>query len=336
MGQENRTRVDPVRVGVPDLRIEESGPEKNNTALAELAGSIREGLARMAVDAFAVGHQLLRAKQLCGHGKFQLRLADFGFEPRLAQNLMNVAANLGDKCETFSHLGLSVLYKLGAPSTPLKVVNEVVGLLERGESITGKLVDEKIRTAKGATRKRSRAEREAPPADLNRDDPVEHSTNAKPSPPSTTLTTTFEALPSCGEEVAAGDAETKNTKEFVPVLARPDCSVMSAYTAPDQQCDPPKSGDSDLNIAGRLVESKDATSPVRSRQQVEFANRKAYERLIKLKPETLDPICRALRECGNPVDLAMMLETFLAVRTRASSEACVGHRRSSAMVRSRS
>ena len=60
--------------------------------LSAIASSIRARLSSMQRDVFQIGYDLLRAKELLGHGKFhQWLAAEFAWSARTAQNFMNVA-----------------------------------------------------------------------------------------------------------------------------------------------------------------------------------------------------------------------------------------------------
>lgn len=118
--------------------------------LHNLATAVHESLKRMHHDVFAIGRALLRVKRLLPRGAFLPWLKDeFGWDARTAQRFMSVAARLDGKYDSLSHLGPEVLYKLAARSTPPAVVEEVIGLAEGGELVSAKLVDDKVRKAKG-------------------------------------------------------------------------------------------------------------------------------------------------------------------------------------------
>lgn len=68
---------------------------------------------------FAIGGRLLEVKDYIPHGSFTEWLrVEFDLSDRMAQNMMNVAREFGDKTETVSVFSDSVLYLLAAPSTP--------------------------------------------------------------------------------------------------------------------------------------------------------------------------------------------------------------------------
>ena len=105
--------------------------------IAAIANSIRQHLKRVHNDIFAIGRGLLIARGKLRHGDWLPWLAaEFGWTPRSAQHYMNVAARLGDKCESLSHLGMEILYKLAAPSTPGEVVAAVTSMAEVGKKVT--------------------------------------------------------------------------------------------------------------------------------------------------------------------------------------------------------
>lgn len=82
---------------------------------------------RMAASTMQVGEALRRVKGLLDHGQFSDWCEiEFGMSVRTAQRMMSVAENLGDKSDKLSHLGSSVLYLLGADSTPEAVREAVI------------------------------------------------------------------------------------------------------------------------------------------------------------------------------------------------------------------
>jgi hypothetical protein len=114
--------------------------------------AIRELMRRAAGHVIEIGRRLLEVKDRLPHGRFGDWLrAEFEMEPRLAQNLMNVARRF--KSETVSHLPITpaALYMLAAPSTPDRARAEAVQRAEAGERI-GKAAAGSIVTAHRADR----------------------------------------------------------------------------------------------------------------------------------------------------------------------------------------
>lgn len=84
-------------------------------ATAERADRIRPHLERAAESLFAVGDELVKAKQELAHGQLGALLAELGMAPRVAQKFMTIARNPVLRNATpGSHLptGLTVLYEL--------------------------------------------------------------------------------------------------------------------------------------------------------------------------------------------------------------------------------
>lgn len=78
-------------------------------------------------DLIVIGQQLIDIKQFLPHGQFGKWVAqECGIEPRMAQNMMNVAERFADKSETVSLLSNSVVMLLAAPSVPDEAIEEVV------------------------------------------------------------------------------------------------------------------------------------------------------------------------------------------------------------------
>lgn len=99
------------------------------------------------------GRELMSMKDRLNHGLFQRWVeAEMGMTPRTALNMMQAAAEFGHKSETVSHLPAAVLYKLAAPSTPATVRDEIVSRLEKGEALTPKAIDLRLREVRGDVR----------------------------------------------------------------------------------------------------------------------------------------------------------------------------------------
>ena len=138
------------------VHLIETGVENAN--IAAIAGSIHARLASMQKDVFQIGHDLLQAKKLLGHGNFRNWIeSEFAWSIRTAQNFMNVTSRLGSKSESLAHLGLETLYKLAAPSTPENVVMAVAAKVEEGEKVTSKAVAGMLRKSKPIKATRQRA-----------------------------------------------------------------------------------------------------------------------------------------------------------------------------------
>ena len=106
-------------------------------ALAQrTAEKVRGWRRRLVADAIDIGGDLLRVKKALGHGSFSDWLrAEFPGDIRTAQRCMQVASAFADKNDTVSHLPLSTVCLLAAPTTPKTVVAEVITKLENAKPI---------------------------------------------------------------------------------------------------------------------------------------------------------------------------------------------------------
>lgn len=86
-------------------------------------------------SAYQIGTRLIAVKKRLPHGEFLKWLkARWGWTPRTAQNMMNVAQNF--KSEIISHLiSPTSLYLLARPSTPESAREEAIERAESGEKI---------------------------------------------------------------------------------------------------------------------------------------------------------------------------------------------------------
>lgn len=95
------------------------------TFVQEKAQSIHARLKRTAEDIIAIGQDLIEVKARLGHGKFQDWLqSEFEMNYRSAVRFMHVTERFRGS-DKLSHLPISVLYELAAPSTPETVVEMV-------------------------------------------------------------------------------------------------------------------------------------------------------------------------------------------------------------------
>lgn len=95
--------------------------------LAEITPRVRERLKRSAEDIIAIGLDLLRAKELLGHGAFGPWLeSEFGLSHRSATQFMRAAERFGGRLEAAANLPSGVLLELASPSVPEELVDEVL------------------------------------------------------------------------------------------------------------------------------------------------------------------------------------------------------------------
>ena len=112
--------------------------DDRDAALAEHAEAIRTIGKRAVDDIIEIGRRLIKAKALCGHGKWLPWLErEFGWTDKTAQRFMSVA----DKSDKLSNLEVPIsgLYMLARRDTPPEVVEAVAERTARGE--TTKVVD---------------------------------------------------------------------------------------------------------------------------------------------------------------------------------------------------
>lgn len=103
----------------------------------DAAVRIRMRMARTAEDIVEIGRDLIRVKDLLGHGKFLPWIKDeFGMSRQTADNFVHVAETFGAKLPIVSNLPPTVLYALAAPSTPDEVKEEIIDRAKAGGKVT--------------------------------------------------------------------------------------------------------------------------------------------------------------------------------------------------------
>jgi hypothetical protein len=118
--------------------------------LQAIEKSIDGRLARTQNELIGIGHDLIEAKELLGHGSFmQWAEARYSFTYRHVQNFIYIAEQFG-KVENFSNLNFqkSALYALAAPSVPDEVREVAIELARDGETITHQNAQTLIKAAK--------------------------------------------------------------------------------------------------------------------------------------------------------------------------------------------
>lgn len=107
-------------------------PALHRKAVEDAAVEILVSGRKMQQSVLLIGQRLSEVKRLLDHGQFgDWCEREFGMNVRTAQRMMSVAANLDGKSDKLSHLGTSVLYLIGADSTPEPVREAVI---EQAES----------------------------------------------------------------------------------------------------------------------------------------------------------------------------------------------------------
>jgi hypothetical protein len=112
---------------------------ESRIVVQQRTSEIRSLAKRTTSDIIAIGQKLTDVKECLPHGQFgQWLTAEFGWDKRTAQGLMQVADKF--KNENFSHLTIapSALYLLAAPSTPSEARNRALVRAASGEAISHK------------------------------------------------------------------------------------------------------------------------------------------------------------------------------------------------------
>jgi len=126
-------------------------------ALAPLAERIRGHIRQTTAGIIAIGRDLLHARSIIDHGQFLDWIdREIGITARTAQNYMRAAEWSEDKCEAVSLLPPSTVYALAAPSAPPEIKAEVIAKLEAGETVDGRVVEERIRQERALARRKNR------------------------------------------------------------------------------------------------------------------------------------------------------------------------------------
>jgi Protein of unknown function (DUF3102) len=101
--------------------------------LREIAVRIRGHEQAGIKNAIAIGVELIKAKEILGHGDFGKWLeAQFGWTDRTARNFMMAAACFAAKSETVSVLPVKTIYQLAAPTFPISLREQAIKQLDAG------------------------------------------------------------------------------------------------------------------------------------------------------------------------------------------------------------
>jgi hypothetical protein len=86
---------------------------QNETELAVIVDTVKSALRSSIETIYKAGRELVRAKEILGHGSFLPWLErSFGASARTAQHYMRVAEKIGDKYETVAHLPPATVYEI--------------------------------------------------------------------------------------------------------------------------------------------------------------------------------------------------------------------------------
>jgi hypothetical protein len=147
MAGKNRLRIASVLEEFDYQSLKPADAEK----LRKTAHRIKERINVSIRSVIESGQALLAAKAMLPHGQWRPWLeAEFGWSPKTAQRLMDVAEQFGSRNDIVSEMKISViaLYLLAAASTPFEARQEAIDRAEHGEKITAPIAMEIIRVAR--------------------------------------------------------------------------------------------------------------------------------------------------------------------------------------------
>lgn len=141
--------IDPIR---PTQSSHPLISSEQAATLEKIATGINARDRRHTALAVANGFALRKAKKILGHGQFaNWCRRETGYELRTAQNLMSLA-ELAQRDNAVSGLGLTVVYRIASPSTPKEIVDLVLQRARRGEKVSiGQVEKLLVRTASPRT-----------------------------------------------------------------------------------------------------------------------------------------------------------------------------------------
>lgn len=135
-------------------------PVKNVSEINRLVSRIKAAHKRHLEAVYEIGADLLRAKDLLGHGNFLAWLqAEFRWSDRTANNYMSIARFFQGKSANFADLDVGTAAALASRSTPAEIRNEFLGRADAGEIITRDEIKQRLAAAKEAQRLASAASR---------------------------------------------------------------------------------------------------------------------------------------------------------------------------------
>jgi len=229
-------RVAALGKGLPETDFDYAAvPAENVAEINKLVSRIRATHRRHLEAVYEIGADLLRAKELLGHGNFLPWLqAEFRWSERTANNYMSIARFFQGKSANFADLDVGTASALAAKSTPAAIRNELLERAEAGESITRAEVKERLAAGREARQSPKAAAKKAelsaaapvgesqqrfapPPAIIERANPEEVIRAAQPMRP------IFSGSPLAGAEIgrAASDSEARKIIDAVLVIEWP-------------------------------------------------------------------------------------------------------------------
>ncbi len=210
-------------------------PTENVAEINKLVSRIRATHKRHLEAVYEIGADLLRAKELLGHGNFLPWLqAEFRWSERTANNYMSIARFFQGKTANFADLDVGTAAALAAKSTPAEIRNQLLERAVAGESISREEVKERLAAARQALQSAKAAARKAElsdapsigesqqrfapsPAIVERANPEEF---VRPAPPMRPI---LSGSPLAGAEIgrAACDPEARKLIDAVLVIEWP-------------------------------------------------------------------------------------------------------------------
>ncbi len=128
-------------------------PTENVAEITKLVSRIRAMHKRHLEAVYEIGADLLRAKELLGHGNFLPWLqTEFRWSERTANNYMSIARVFQGKAANFADLDLGTASALAARSTPSEIRNSLLQRAEAGETISRREVRERLAAGRQARR----------------------------------------------------------------------------------------------------------------------------------------------------------------------------------------
>jgi hypothetical protein len=135
-------------------------PAENVAEINKLVTRIKASHKRHLEAVYEIGADLLRAKELLGHGNFLPWLqAEFRWSDRTANNYMSIGRFFQGKSANFADLDVGTATALASRSTPAEIRKELLGRADAGEIITRDEVNERLAAAREALKSAKAAAR---------------------------------------------------------------------------------------------------------------------------------------------------------------------------------
>jgi hypothetical protein len=160
-------RVTALAKGSPETDFDYAAvPVENVAEINKLVWRIRATHKRHLEAVYEIGADLLRAKELLGHGNFLPWLqAEFRWSERTANNYMSIARFFQGKTAYFADLDVGTAAALAAKSTPAEIRNELMDRAVAGQTVTREEVRQRLAAGREARQAARAAARKAEPSD---------------------------------------------------------------------------------------------------------------------------------------------------------------------------